>query len=555
MSGIEGFIDKIQKDIDKNESKLETIIDDKGENSKEAKKIEKKIDKKKQTLGEYQEQQELEIAKSVSKKESKKKKGKGRKRIKVVTKSGTTGVSTGARCYMRYGNAGQLYRICKGPPPPTKKPPAVFVPKLTPSAFVAKLMKGNKSIKGYGDLSSSQKQNYHRLAMAQTRESMRENQALNHDEYKVFLAQKRADLKLDRAEDKIQKQLAQEEKSIKNKVERRGPTAANPEEIKKYFDKLKEKRFKLETGETFKENFFDDKEEKIKKNVAKREKRSDKDKKRLQIEALRKELVSKPKFELKKVAGGEAYKRTGDIDGIYRTSKIRLTNKLKGSIEDVFDFLGIPENVGLPRIERNKNQLISELERYVKGLTRDNKKQLQGREPTPEQIRKNLPPAFKSLEPTEEKMLIDNYDKETEKIAKEQMEFFRKEYDKKIKGLRKDLTETYDTKAQKAIYKYKQAVKDAEAKGLGPKLVRKNVRVVFDGENVKEFGNIKDLYKLKDTLDKVDELQDDLSKITEKKKKSKKKTKAEINTELLNKQLAKLEKLKKLADKLSKNKK
>ena len=510
MSGIEGFIDKIQKDIDKSESKLETIVEDKGENSKEAKKIEKKIDKKKQTLGEYQEQQELEIAKSVSKKESKKKKGKGRKRIKVVTKSGTKGVSTGARCYMRYGNAGQLYRICKGPPPPAKKPPAVFVPKLTPSAFVAKLMKGNKSIKGYGDLSSSQKQNYHRLAMAQTRESMRENQALNHDEYKVFLAQKRADLKLDRAEDKIQKQLAQEEKSIKNKVERRGPTAANPEEIKKYFDKLKEKRFKLETGETFKENFFDDKEEKIKKNVAKRNKRSDKDKKRIQIEELRKELISKPKFEKRKVTGGEAFKRTGDIDGIYRTSKIRLTNKLKGSIEDVFDFLGIPENVGLPRIDRDKK-------------------------------------------------LIDNYDKETEKIAKEQMDFFRKEYDKKIKGLRKDLTETYDTKAQKAIYKYKQAVKDAEAKGLGPKLVRKNVRVVFDGENVKEFGNIKDLYKLKDTLDKVDELQDDLSKITEKKKKGRKKTKKkteeEINKALLKKELDRLEKLKKLADKLSKNKK
>ena len=554
MSGIEGFMDKIQKDIDKNETKLETIIEDKGENSKEAKKIEKKIDKKKQTLGEYQEQQELEIAKSVSKKESKKKKGKGRKRIKVVTKSGTKGVSTGARCYMRYGNAGQLYRICKGPPPPTKKPPAVFVPKLTPSAFVAKLMKGNKNIKGYGDLSSSQKQNYHRLAMAQTRESMRENQALNHDEYKVFLAQKRADLKLDRAEDKIQKQLAQEEKSIKNKVERRGPTAANPEEIKKYFDKLKEKRFKLETGETFKENFFDDKEEKIKKNVAKRNKRSDKDKKRIQIEELRKELISKPKFEKRKVTGGEAFKRTGDTEGIYKTTQIRLTDKLKGSIEQVFNFLGIPENVGLPRIDRDKKQILGQLDRYVKDFTKFNK----GKTPSAEQLKKNLPPPFKSLTDAEEKKLIDNYDKETEKIAKEQMDFFRKEYDKKIKGLRKDLTETYDTKAQKAIYKYKQAVKDAEAKGLGPKLVRKNVRVVFDGESVKEFGNIKDLYKLKDTLDKVDELQDDLSKITEKKKKGRKKTKKteeEINKALLKKELDRLEKLKKLADKLSKNKK
>ena len=53
---------------------------------------------------------------------------------------------SGKRCYMRYGNQGQLYRVCAGPPPATSKPPAIFTPLITPVAFVKKLASKNKKL-------------------------------------------------------------------------------------------------------------------------------------------------------------------------------------------------------------------------------------------------------------------------------------------------------------------------------------------------------------------------------------------------------------------------
>jgi hypothetical protein len=529
-SGIDDLIDDIQKSIDKNESQLETIIEEQGEDSKEAKKLEQKINKKSKKLSNV-----------------KRSKKRGRKRIKIRTKGtkGTKGVSTGARCYMRYGNAGQLYRICKGPPPPTTKPPAVFVPKITPTAFVAKLMRSNPKIKGYGDLSSSQKQNYHRLAMAQTRENMRENQALNHDEYKVFLAQKRADLRLDREEDRLRKQLAKEEKVIKRKVESKGPTAANPDEIQKYFDTLRDKRFKKESGESFKDNFFDEREARLKKTIDKRNKKSDNKKQEIMFSTLAEEVITRPRF----VDG----KRKGNVEGDYRTTFLQLTPDVKGSLEDISKDIGIPQNVGVVRTALNKKQLIDNLKKYVK---------LFKKPPTQADLKKNLPKEFKELNKGEKDKLVKLFDKRTKKLEEDQRAFFTKDFKKKQEGLKKELTEIYDTKASKAIYKYKEAVKKAEAKGLGPKLVNKNVRVIFDGENVKGFGDISELMNIKETIEKVDEIQDDLSTLTKKKKKSRKKSKKKIadmttkeKEELIQQELKEIEKLKKLADSLGKNKK
>ena len=56
-------------------------------------------------------------------------------------------------CYMRYGNAGQLYRTCndnfgvKGP----RKPPDKFTPLITQAEFIEEI--GRE----YGKMSSSQK--------------------------------------------------------------------------------------------------------------------------------------------------------------------------------------------------------------------------------------------------------------------------------------------------------------------------------------------------------------------------------------------------------------
>ena len=121
------------------------------------------------------------------------------------------------RCYMRYGNAGQMYRTCNsnfgstGP----RKPPDKFTPLITQAEFVEEIGRP------YSKMSSSQQENYHRLASARAmrdkREEERKQLTMNNKEYKEYLVSKKSTAKTARTDkvlfnkqERLQKDLSKE---------------------------------------------------------------------------------------------------------------------------------------------------------------------------------------------------------------------------------------------------------------------------------------------------------------------------------------------------------
>ena len=142
-------------------------------------------------------------------------------------------------CYMRYGNAGQLYRTCNdnfgssGPP----KPPAVFTPLITPQEFADKIGKT------YDAMSSSQKQNYHRLAsaisMREKREEQRKQKTMNEKEYKEYLQSKREDTRDNRKNKILMSRKLKEEKDLKRTLRQEGANISDKNEANLIYEKIK----------------------------------------------------------------------------------------------------------------------------------------------------------------------------------------------------------------------------------------------------------------------------------------------------------------------------
>jgi len=290
---------------------------------------------KKGTMGVERYEDKSSPKSSPKKKKAKKKKAKP---LRPPSKGGA-----GVRCYMRYGNAGQMYRICKGPPPPTTKPPAVFTPLITPSTFIAQLSASSKGkISSYGDLSSSQRSNYHRLAQAQTREDRRENAEMNNEQYTLFLEQKRTDAKIDRLEDKLEKKKEKEEKKIQKNMEGKGILASNEEEIGKYYDKRLEKELKIARSSDSKEDFIKRKKEQIEKRFKEQTSRPLEDQASLMRGDLRSFLPDNIKDKLKKQKEGKlsendkkALERTLGV--FFRNYQAKLRLKQNKEVEQQFE--------------------------------------------------------------------------------------------------------------------------------------------------------------------------------------------------------------------------
>jgi len=159
-------------------------------------------------------------------------------------------------CYMRYGNAGQLYRTCNNNfgGSGTPKPPAVFTPLITPQEFADKIGKS------YEFMSSSQKQNYHRLASAR---SMRERRleekkqsVMNKQEYKDYLQSKKQDTKDNRENKTLINRKVKEEKELQKSLRNEGAKIGDKGEIKEFIEnEVIPARIKTILSEKFKEDW------------------------------------------------------------------------------------------------------------------------------------------------------------------------------------------------------------------------------------------------------------------------------------------------------------
>tara|TARA_Y100001937_G_scaffold36481_1_gene52286 strand:+ start:10800 stop:11795 length:996 start_codon:yes stop_codon:yes gene_type:complete len=88
------------------------------------------------------------------------------------------------RCFMRYNNQGNLYRVCDSGGKKTK-PPAQITPPISPEEFL------NKINKGYSELTPNQTKEYHRLDMANRRFDERQQLAPIQDTLESVLQEQR----------------------------------------------------------------------------------------------------------------------------------------------------------------------------------------------------------------------------------------------------------------------------------------------------------------------------------------------------------------------------
>ncbi len=494
--------------------------------------------------------------------------GKKSKRKGTGVKGGAPTVASkggsGLRCYMRYGNAGQVYRICKGPPPPTTKPPAVFTPLITPEEFVRKLAKGNKKIKSYGDLSSSQKQNYHRLAMAQSRSRRRENREMNNDEYTLFLEQKRMDAQIDRVENRLQRKKEKEEKRVKRQFEERGILDNNPEEIKKYFRQKEEKEIKTQKSEKYKDEFFETRKDDINELFEKKDKLEDSRKKNIWLNGIEDKIVSRPRFE--KNEKGEM-KRKGNIYGPYTEKLITIKGVDKpytpeGLVKD-FKF---DRQLVIYQLEKNPEEFVMKMKQLGTLIPKKLREQRQiNKEEMAKLInapfhKKILKPLRELSEPIKEN-IVKLYNQQIKEQRDNNIDNLKNKYKEHLEKERKSNKTINETKLTKTNYKNKQAVKDERNKGKTYKWVRQNVKLIFDKDFSGEakVGDIGDMLmgvdEALETLEEVDEKLQDLQanqKKDRKKRQKKKKQLSEAQKEKIAKKEAKdLERLQRALKKIN----
>jgi len=217
MSGI----DKLLKDLEnipdtseKIEIKIKEVkeqikelpeIDD----NKELEKIRKEVRKKIKDL-EKQAGKEIDPAKQITK-TLRKAKGTG---------GGNDG---GVRCYIRYNNRGNPYRICDDGQNPAnkKKPPSVITPAIDPEDFAEKFG-------GYANLSKEQQRTYHRLYMRRVRKENQAEAEAGEGVANVLRAQRRVAKEKARVEklEAKQKKLEKNDKIFKFRAEMKNYSSA-----------------------------------------------------------------------------------------------------------------------------------------------------------------------------------------------------------------------------------------------------------------------------------------------------------------------------------------
>ena len=207
-------IDQLLADIQAKDNDIEEVVVEINDDVKEQKqknKERKKEGKKKKLIikdtelirkKEQLEKDKAKMRKQVSKlqkqagKETTKSAGKG----SGAKAEGTGGGNKdGVRCYIRYNNQGNPYRICDdGKVPPPKKPPSKITPLIDPSEFADKYG-------GYANLSKEQTKTYHRLYMAKQRAEERDLQQGGEDFQDLIKAEKQKKKEIRKLE-KLQKE-------------------------------------------------------------------------------------------------------------------------------------------------------------------------------------------------------------------------------------------------------------------------------------------------------------------------------------------------------------
>jgi chromosome segregation ATPase len=258
-------IKNLLADIDDNDGKID-IIEEKIEADIQGQKdlnktLKKKKKKRKLIIKDNKLQKELEEAQKEKKKMRKQlaklEKQAGKQTNKVAGKGSSAkakgtggGNPKGVRCFIRYNNAGNPYRICsdnKGKKP--QKPKSVITEAIDPSEFAEKFG-------GYANLSDEQTATYHRLWMRKNRKEQAQIEEGGEQAVKIFQAEK---------------QKAKEEKRLK-KLEK---------EAEKLEKKQNREKFKAEVSKLV-GNFVGKKEQieklrekyGVKKNVAKQVKQN-----------------------------------------------------------------------------------------------------------------------------------------------------------------------------------------------------------------------------------------------------------------------------------------
>lgn len=205
MNNIMSGIDKILKD-------LENIPD----NENVAIEVKELKDEVKNELPKIDDDKELNKQKKKVRrkiKELEKKAGKDEDDAKKITKKlrkakGTGGGNdSGVRCYIRYNNRGNPYRICDDGKNPAnkKKPPSVITPAISPEEFADKFG-------GYANLSKEQQRTYHRLYMRRVRKEESGDAEAGEQLASVVRAKKRLGKQQAR-----QKKLEEQQKKIEKR--------------------------------------------------------------------------------------------------------------------------------------------------------------------------------------------------------------------------------------------------------------------------------------------------------------------------------------------------
>lgn len=219
----DGEIEIVEEKL-KDEKKEQEALDKtlKGEEKKKQKKRKVKIINKLEMEKDELEKEKTKMRKQLAKlekqagKETNKVAGKGSSAKAVGTGGGN---KDGVRCYIRYNNAGNPYRICndkKGKEP--RKPKSKITPPMDASEFAEKYG-------GYSNLSKEQERTYHRLYMAAMREEERKLEDGGEEFKQLVSATKQKKKEVKRLE-KLEKE--------KQKIERK----QNRKKYKEALDKL-----------------------------------------------------------------------------------------------------------------------------------------------------------------------------------------------------------------------------------------------------------------------------------------------------------------------------
>jgi hypothetical protein len=167
---------------------------------------------------------------------------------------------TEPRCFMRYGNAGNLYRTCNanfgGKEPPKEK--AKFVPLISQSDFVKEVGRP------YTKMSSSQKEAYHRLASARAmrdrREEERKQASMNKKEYKEYIQSLKKTKGQEKENVDLFKQKEKETKQLQKLIKEEGKQLSNKEDIEQFIqNEVIPDKLKNIMSADFKEKYIKDK--------------------------------------------------------------------------------------------------------------------------------------------------------------------------------------------------------------------------------------------------------------------------------------------------------